>query len=97
LTSGSHLRLVVEIDPVAAALMSARASDVVQVACEALSNAGRHAQASTVRLSLSHAGGHGMSEVADDGRGLGPSTGWHGLTNMRARAAALALLSGRER
>jgi signal transduction histidine kinase len=50
-----------------------------------------------VRLSLSHAGGHGMSEVADDGRGLGPSTGWHGLTNMRARAAALALLSGRER
>src|SRR4029450_9201852 len=43
---------VVDVDPHVAAELASRAPDVVQLAREALSNVGRHAQAATVRVSL---------------------------------------------
>jgi signal transduction histidine kinase len=83
----------VDIDAdVAARLGGAAASDVVQLAREALSNVARHAQAGACRLALHHQAGHAVLEVADDGRGMVagevPSTG-QGLSNMQARAGAL--------
>jgi signal transduction histidine kinase len=84
---------VVEIDPhLAARLAGATATDVVQIAREALSNVARHAHATACRLALWHANGCAVLEIADDGRGLAertdPTSG-QGLSNMRARAAAL--------
>src|SRR5215470_4695670 len=73
LVSHSEVRVAVEIEPLAAVLLSRCASDVVQVAREALSNVRRHANASTVQLKLSRAGAHALLEVIDDGRGLAPS------------------------
>jgi signal transduction histidine kinase len=83
----------VDIDPdVAARLGGAAASDVVQLAREALSNVARHAQADTCHLELRREAGTAILEVADDGCGMSPAevpgTG-QGLSNMRARAGAL--------
>jgi signal transduction histidine kinase len=90
LESHGEVRVAVEIEPLAAVLLSRCASDVVQVAREALSNVRRHANASMVQLRLSRAGAHALLEIIDDGCGLPPSTGHGlGLGNMRARAAAL--------
>jgi signal transduction histidine kinase len=90
LESHSEVRVAVEIEPLAAVLVSRCAADVVQVAREALSNVRRHADASTVQLTLSRAGPRVLLEIIDDGRGLAPNTEpGLGLGNMRARAAAL--------
>jgi signal transduction histidine kinase len=90
LESHSEVRVAVEIEPLAAVLLSRCAADVVQVAREALSNVRRHANASKVHLNLSRAGRRVLLEIIDDGRGLAPSTEpGLGLGNMRARAAAL--------
>jgi signal transduction histidine kinase len=83
----------VAIDPdVAARLGGAAASEVVQLAREALSNVARHAQADACELVLRRDAGEAVLEVADDGRGLSraevPHPG-HGLSNMHARAGAL--------
>jgi signal transduction histidine kinase len=61
-----------------------------RIACEAMSNAVRHAHAKSVRVQLT-AGATGTSElllrVADDGRGLGPAReGGVGLQSIRHRA-----------
>jgi signal transduction histidine kinase len=45
---------IVEIDPEIAARLASVASDVVQLTREALSNVGRHARATTCRVSLRH-------------------------------------------
>ena len=90
LESHSEVRVAVEIEQLAAVLLSRCAADVVQVAREALSNVRRHAHASIVQLKLSRAGTHVLLEIIDDGRGLAPSAeGGMGLGNMRARASAL--------
>lgn len=64
------------------------------IAQEAVANAGRHAAASRVALTLRSADGHVELSVADDGRGfgdvnpLGPREPGHlGLASMRERAA----------
>jgi signal transduction histidine kinase len=72
--------------------LAGHAADVVQVAREALSNVGRHAGATTCRLSLRLDGAEAVLEVEDDGRGFVPDerrdTGW-GLRNLAERAARL--------
>ena len=62
--------------------------DLLQIAREALSNAAKHAQASTVRIVASADGDEVRMRVEDDGAGFGggPAVG-RGLENMRERAA----------
>lgn len=61
---------------------------VYRVAQEALTNVARHAEASSVRLSLRDAGDAVVLEVRDDGRGLPPgaATSSTGIPGMRERA-----------
>jgi signal transduction histidine kinase len=82
---------VVEIDEVVAAELTSTAADVIQAAREALSNVGRHAQATTCRLSLHREGDAAVLEVDDDGRGFDPQTSRRGdgLTNLEERAEAM--------
>ena len=61
---------VVDVDARVAAELASKASDVVQLAREALSNVGRHAQAATVRVSLTAADGRARLEIDDDGTGF---------------------------
>jgi signal transduction histidine kinase len=68
------------------------ANDLFRIAQEAVVNAGRHAQASRVELSLRTMDGHVELRVADDGHGFdgnpltGPEPGHLGLASMRERA-----------
>jgi signal transduction histidine kinase len=82
---------IVEIDPTAAAELSHIAGDVLQLVRESLSNIGRHAQASTCRVSLYRQGDRVVVEVDDDGTGFEPETArrGEGLTNLENRAGAL--------
>lgn len=84
---------VMEIDGTVAAELSSRAADVVQLAREALSNVGRHAEATTCRVTMARSDdGAALLEIDDDGRGFDPAaargTG-HGLGNLDERAASL--------
>jgi signal transduction histidine kinase len=83
---------VVDIDDRLAAELASRAGDLVQLTREALSNVGRHAKATTCRVSLRRSeGGLAVLEVDDDGTGFDPevSPAGMGLANMRDRIAAL--------
>lgn len=80
-----------DIDPEAAAILAGRASDVLQLAREGISNAVRHAEASTIRLTLTIEDDTAVLEVVDDGRGFDPAapgTG-QGLPNLESRSRAL--------
>jgi signal transduction histidine kinase len=64
-----------------------------RVAQEALQNARRHAQPSTVRVELRHEGDELVLRIADDGRGFEPDDvgarpGHRGLLGARERAEA---------
>jgi signal transduction histidine kinase len=68
-----------------------------QIAQEAVTNAGRHAAASSVRVSLQQRDGAVELRVEDDGRGFGElapamseSSGHIGLASMRERAELIA-------
>jgi signal transduction histidine kinase len=89
---GSDVAIRVEIDPQAASLLAPYASNVLQVAREAVANAVRHAGAETLALELRRDGNAILLEVEDDGSGfnLEESTrGGRGLGNLRARAEAI--------
>ena len=84
--------VITEVDPAAAAELTGRAADVVQLAREALSNVSRHAGAATCRVSLYRDEDGGVLEVDDDGRGFDPATisgTGQGLRNLRERAEGL--------
>jgi len=72
--------------PLDQALSHELADDVIAVAREALSNAARHAQASSVRLRVSLEGPQVTVEAIDDGCGIGSPTRSSGLANLRSRA-----------
>jgi signal transduction histidine kinase len=83
---------IAEVDPQAAAELSGRAGEVVQLAREALSNVSRHAQAVSCRVSLYRDRDGAVLEVDDDGRGFDPARAagaGQGLGNLRERARAL--------
>ena len=65
------------------------ASDLFRILQELLTNVARHAQASSVRVSLSSSSRSIRLCVADDGRGFFPGTATHGLglAGVRERAA----------
>ena len=84
---------VVDVDPRVAAELSPQAGDIVQVAREALSNVGRHAEAATCRITLRPEDGRAVMEVDDDGSGF--DLEWargrgQGLGNLHSRAEALS-------
>ena len=82
---------VVDIDAGIAAELASIASDVVQVTREALSNVGRHAEATTCRVSLRRGVEGAILVIDDDGRGFEPGTAGEGLGigNLRDRVASL--------
>ena len=82
---------IVEIEPEIAAQLASVASDVVQLTREALSNVGRHARATTCRVSLRHDAGTALLETDDDGSEFEPSTvrRGQGLANLEGRAVAM--------
>lgn len=82
---------VVEVDASMAAHFASSATQVIQMAREGLSNVGRHAQATTCRLSLVQRGKDAVLEIDDDGRGFDPSqvSKGMGLTNIKGRARTM--------
>jgi signal transduction histidine kinase len=82
---------VVDVDPTVASELTSAAADILQLTREALSNVGRHAQATTCRVSLYRSGDRLMLEVDDDGQGFDADTSRRGdgLTNLEARVRAL--------
>jgi signal transduction histidine kinase len=82
---------VVEIDPSIAAELASIASDVVQVTREALSNVGRHAEATTCRVSLRRGADGAVLIIDDDGRGFDPGAAVEGfgIGNLRDRVTSL--------
>jgi len=83
---------VADVDPHAAAALASRAGDVIQIVRASLANVGRHAQATTCRVSVrTDPGGTIGVVVDDDGVGFDTAarTDGMGLANLRARAEAL--------
>ncbi len=67
--------------------------NLLRILQEALNNIAKHAQASTVSLRVSEAGGRILFEVHDNGRGFDTnqqSSGHYGLGNMRKRSDEIA-------
>lgn len=91
LEAESGLVVAVDVDPNAAALLTPRAGDVVQLLREALSNVARHAGAETCRITLRQEANEAVLVVEDDGHGFDPEpvAAGQGLDNMRARVAAI--------
>ena len=82
---------IVDVDSAVASELSARAADIVQLTREALSNVGRHAEATSVRVSLRRMDEGAALEVDDDGVGFevaAPRTGM-GLANLEDRVKSL--------
>jgi len=79
---------VADVDERIAAELASRAADIVQLTREALSNVGRHAEATTCRVSLyRNNDGAAVLEIDDDGIGFDittPKAGM-GLQNLRGR------------
>ncbi len=95
LEARSGVTTVVDIDAGVAAELGSRAPDVIQFVREALSNVGRHAHASTCRVTLRRVSGadgtEAMIEVDDDGQGFDVHRAkeGNGVPNLRARASAI--------
>jgi len=86
--------IVVDVDADASTAVPAeRRAEIVQVLREALSNAVRHARASTITISGRLDGGRLVLRMTDDGEGFnlaaGSAMGHHGLRNMTNRARML--------
>jgi signal transduction histidine kinase len=82
---------VVDIDPGIASELASVASDIVQVTREALSNVGRHAEATTCRVSLRRGAESAILIIDDDGRGFdtGDVDEGLGMGNLRDRISSL--------
>lgn len=102
LALGQRLHWQVDDAPGLPPLVPAQALDVVRLVQEAVSNASRHAGASTIGVALVAAPGGCLLQISDDGRGMpaapagGPDTArgdgtgtGRGLAGMRRRAARL--------
>ena len=87
----SDVLTIVEVDPVVAAELASRAADIVQLTREALSNVGRHASATSCRISLRRTSEGAELAIDDDGVGFDPTsprTGM-GLANLEDRVEGL--------
>ena len=81
----------VDVDAEVASRLSARSTDLVQLAREALSNISRHAKASHASVRLTRRGPKAILTIEDDGVGFDPAhdSAGNGLRNMRERAAGI--------
>jgi two-component system, NarL family, sensor histidine kinase DevS len=82
---------VVDVAEDLASELASRAPDLVQLVREALSNVGRHASATTCRVTLRRADGAAELEIDDDGAGFDPAEprSGMGLANLAARVDGL--------
>jgi signal transduction histidine kinase len=89
--SRSGVVTVVDVDSQAASALASYASDVVQLAREALSNVSRHGAATTCRIALQRGEAGLFLEIDDDGQGFDLDvTSWGmGLNNLRERVESL--------
>jgi signal transduction histidine kinase len=87
----SGVLTIVDVDGEMASELASRAADVVQVTREALSNVGRHAGATSCRVSLRRIGPGAELEIDDDGNGFDPTLprSGMGLTNLEDRVRSL--------
>jgi signal transduction histidine kinase len=89
---GGRVTISVYTDDEAVSRLAGRASDVLSLTREAISNAMRHSGGGQVTVHLTMAGNGALLEIADDGKGFDPSSAagrGHGLSNLRSRAEAL--------
>jgi signal transduction histidine kinase len=92
LRRGSDIAIRVEVDPAASGALASRATDIVQFAREALTNAVRHSGAATAAVAISREEGSFLLDIEDDGKGFDPDAAegpGRGLGNLRARAQTL--------
>ena len=94
LRANSFLRIESAIDPAAAQAVSRdQATELLYIAQEALTNVRKHAQASTVKVTLARGDDGVALSIADNGRGFAPEQAQagrgDGLNNMRARVKTL--------
>jgi signal transduction histidine kinase len=87
----SGVTTVTDIDGTVAAELAPRAADLVQLTREALSNVGKHAQATTCRVSLHRDDDQAILEIDDDGKGFDPAAphAGLGLRNLKERGSAI--------
>jgi len=89
---GGPARVDVSAAPIDA-LAPATEGELLRIGQEAITNAARHAGATSIRVDLRQESDHVLLRVADDGQGfdvnamLSSATGHYGLTGMRERAA----------
>lgn len=92
--SSVHCRLT--IDPAAAAgIPKKQRKDILNFAREALSNCIRHAQATTVGLSLTLRSGMPWLQISDDGVGFAPNNPPKRGLGLRSLTARASILGGR--
>jgi signal transduction histidine kinase len=79
--------------PIDSAMPDEVTEHLLAIVREAVTNVGRHAQATEAHVRLSVADGHCLLQIIDNGRGIGGTTettqGGLGLVNMRRRAEKL--------
>ncbi len=83
--------VIVDVDGSLEAPLANGSAEVIHIVREALSNVGRHAEATTCRVSLRRDGSSALLEVDDDGRGFdreSTSSGL-GMGNLAERAIAI--------
>ena len=89
--SGVHVELRSHLPP-SLTFSQEESTHLLRIAQEGVSNALRHAEASTVQIALSHDDGFAVLKISDDGRGFPdgeePRRGL-GLKTMRFRASVL--------
>jgi two-component system, NarL family, sensor kinase len=90
---GFEVRLAIE----QIALPPETAGDLFRIAQEAVVNAGRHAQATRVEISLRSVGDQIELRVADDGRGFDGMNALNGINGAGSEPGHLGLASMRER
>ena len=87
----SRVTVIVEIDVSLEEVLSSSAAQIVHVVREALSNVGRHAGATTCRVSIRRDGSTAVVEIDDDGGGFDTAlaTRGMGMGNLAERAETI--------
>jgi signal transduction histidine kinase len=92
LQTRSGVTTIVDVDPALERTLGEHATHIVQLTREALSNVGRHAEATTCRVSLRRHEEDVLLEIDDDGRGFDVSAAvasGMGLSNVHNRVASM--------
>ncbi|MHB8487980.1 MAG: sensor histidine kinase [Candidatus Dormibacteria bacterium] len=90
----SGVTVIVEIDVSLESALADSSAEIVHIVREALSNVGRHAGATTCRVSIRRDASSAVLEIDDDGRGFDATTVRRGMGigNMAERAASIGAM-----